>query len=229
MRRKDSALRLVAEIMENYLIWVLLAIVMLVCWRVNPAFFSMRNVMNLLLSSTVMGIMVIAATLPFLIGKFDLSIESNLAFSAMVGGMAVIGGANPYLCMILVLLIGVGIGLINGLAIVYIKVNPFIQTLAMNIIFRGLIFYISGARPYRGFPVEYRIFGSSNILGIPTPIIVTLILFVIFDIVLMRTPWGRRLYALGQNKEAAFINGIPIGRITIMVFALSGLLAAFSG
>lgn len=229
MPRKRSAMGIVAEIMENYLIWVFLAAAIVACWWVNAAFFSTRNLMNILLGSTAMGMMAIAATLPFLIGKFDLSIESNLAFSAMIGAMMAVGGYSPALSMATVLAIGVGIGLINGLAIVYIRVNPFIQTLAMNIIFRGLIFYISGGRPIRSFPPEYRILGATSILKIPTPIILTAILFIVFGVLLARTVWGRSLYALGQNKEAAFVCGIPVGRITVAVFTLSGLLAAFAG
>jgi ribose/xylose/arabinose/galactoside ABC-type transport system permease subunit len=215
--------------MENYLIWVFLAAAVVACWWINAAFFSTRNLMNILLGSTTMGMMAIAATLPFLIGKFDLSIESTLAFSAMIGAMMALEGNNSALSMATVLLIGVAIGLINGLAIVCIRVNPFIQTLAMNIIFRGLIFYISGGRPFRGFPTEYRVLGSTSVFGIPTPIILTVASLIVFDILLARTVWGRSLYALGQNKEAAFANGIPIGRITITVFTLSGFLAAFSG
>ncbi len=229
MFRNSSVLRILANIVENYLIWILLAAAIFACWQVNPAFFSGRNMMNILLGSTVMGMMGIAATLPFLIGKFDLSIESNLAFSAMIGAMMVQAGWHPALCMLAVLLTGLAIGLINGLAIVYIRVNPFIQTLAMNIIFRGLIFYASGGLPFRGFPAAYRIFGATSLLGIPTPVILTLLLFTFFDILLTRTVWGRSIYALGQNREAAFVNGIAIGKLTIAVFALSGLLAAFSG
>ncbi|HTY46336.1 MAG TPA: ABC transporter permease [Methanomassiliicoccales archaeon] len=214
---------------DDYLIWFLFGLSVLVMTAVSPSFFSVKNLISIALGSSVLGIMVIAATLPFLIGKFDLSIESTLAFAALIGALIIKAGGWTSAAFVAVLGVGCAIGLVNGLAIVYLGVNPFVQTLAMQIIFRGLIFLITGGIPVYGFPRAYRVLGNTEIVGVPTPIVIVVALYVVFIVLLARTRWGRRLYAVGQNSRAAFSSGISIGRVHLAVFVLAGVLAAFAG
>lgn len=220
---------LLIKIVDEYLIWILLAMSIMMMTAISNHFFSKYNLINLALSSSILGIMVIAESLCVLIGKLDLSVESTLAFAALIGAILIKQNVDPWLAMLVVLAIGAGIGLINGLFIVKIGVDPFVQTLAMNIIFRGLIFLISGGIPLMGFPEGYRIFGSTQVMGIPTPVLILVLLYVFFIILLERMKWGRKLYAVGQNGHAAFISGVNVQRVNIQAFVLAGLLAAFAG
>jgi len=217
------------RVADDYLIWILFGLSVILMTLVSPRFFSLKNLISIALGSSVMGIMVIAATLPFLIGKFDLSIESTLAFAALIGALVVKAGGSAAVAFAAVVGVGGVIGLVNGIAIVYLGVNPFVQTLAMQIIFRGLIFLITGGIPIYGFPQQYRVLGNTEIAGIPTPVVILVALYIVFIVVLSRTRWGRRLYAVGQNSRAAFISGINIGRVHLAVFILAGVLAAFAG
>jgi simple sugar transport system permease protein len=226
---RTARVKTALKFIDQYLIWILVALSIIIMTSISSHFFTGKNLLNLALSSSVLGIMVIAASLPFLIGKIDLSIESTFAFAALVGGMMVKGGSNPYLAMFVVLLVGLGAGLINGVFIVYIGVNHFVQTLSMNIILRGMIFLLSGGLPFHDFPDRYRIIGASTIGGIPTPIIILIVFYLLFILLLQRTRWGRKLFATGQNANAAFVSGINVNRLTIQVLVLSGFISAFAG
>jgi ribose/xylose/arabinose/galactoside ABC-type transport system permease subunit len=228
-RLRSSQVDRTLRFIDQYLIWILVLMSVAIMGTISTRFFSGKNLLNLSLSSSVLGIMVIAASLPFLIGKIDLSIESTFAFAALIGGMMVKGGANPYLAMAAVPLVGLTIGLVNGLFIVYLGVNHFVQTLAMNIIFRGMIFMLSGGLPFHDFPASYRLIGASSLLGVPTPILILVAFYLLFILLLQRTRWGRRLYAMGQNTSAAYFSGVNINRSTVIVFALSGVISAFAG
>lgn len=228
-RRRSPVAAWFGLLVERYLIWILVGATFAIMTAINPRFLSQPNLLNIALSSSVLGIMVIALTIPLLTGKLDLSIESTLAFAALVGGMMVKADYDPVTCMIVVLSIGAVIGLINGVLIVYLEVNPFIQTLAMNIVVRGLVFMVSAGFPFSGFPAGYRIFGASTVFGVSTPILILLALYAVFIVLLSRTPWGRKIYAIGQNPTAAHASGIDVKRYTLGVFLLSSMLAAFAG
>lgn len=225
----NSARYKLAKFADIYLIWVLLAAAVAVMTAISLDYFTGYNLINLLLGSSILGIMVIAETLCLLIGKLDLSVESTLAFSALIGAIMVTRGVDPYLSMLVVLAIGAVIGLVNGVFIVRLGVNPFVQTLSMSIIFRGAIFLISGGIPFYGFPESYRILGATKLIGIPTPIIITVLLYLVFIIALERTKWGRNVYAIGQNSNAAYASGVRVDKVTIVVYTLAGLLSALAG
>ena len=129
----------------------------------------------------------------------------------------------------IVLAIGAFIGLINGVFIVKIGVNPFIQTLAMLIILRGLMLVFTGGLTIFPLPDLYRVFGATKIFTIPSPVIILVLIYILFIIIMERRKFGRVLYATGSNPEAAFASGINVDRLNIIVFVLSGTIAAFAG
>lgn len=218
------------KIFDEQLIWVLLILLLIIASSIIPSFFSKQNLINLALNSSILGIMVIAESLCLIIGKFDLSIESTLAISALVGAILTNKmGFNGVLTWFIVLAIGAFIGLINGVFIVKIGVNPFIQTLAMLIILRGLMLVFTGGLTIFPLPDLYRVFGATKIFTIPSPVIILILIYIFFIVIMERRKFGRILYATGSNPEAAFASGINVDRLNIIVFILSGTIAAFAG
>ncbi|MHB1347030.1 MAG: ABC transporter permease [Candidatus Humimicrobiaceae bacterium] len=218
------------KIIDEQLIWILLLLLFLITTAIIPKFFSLQNIQNLALNSSILGILVIAETLCLLVGKFDLSIESTLAITALIGAiMTNKMGFNPILTWVVVLLLGAVIGLFNGVLIVKVGVNPFVQTLSMMIILRGLMLVFTGGITVFPLPQIYRAFGATKILTVPTPIIILVLLYVFFIVVLEKRQIGRFIYATGSNSEAAYTSGVNVNKINILVFTLSGLIAAFAG
>lgn len=210
-------------------IWLLLGLILVIMGILAPAFFSLTNLITLAQNSTILGLMVIAESLCLIIGKFDISIESTLAFAALIGAMLVKAGVSPAPAMLVVVAIGALIGLVNGVGIVLLGANPFMQTLSMNVIFRGLMLVLTGGVTIFNFPAAYRVLGDTAPLGVPTPILVTVLFYAVFVLMLQRRRWGRHLYAIGTNEKAAVVAGINVRGISVQVFVLAGAIAAFAG
>jgi ribose/xylose/arabinose/galactoside ABC-type transport system permease subunit len=229
-REKNKNLQFFYKLFDEHLIWVLLILSILIISIFMKQFFNITNIINIILNSSILGILVIAEVFCLLIGKFDLSIESTLGFAALVGGtLSIKFNINPIIAWSIALLSGLIIGLFNGLMIVKVGVNPFLQTLSMYIILRGLMVTISGGVALYPLPNFFLFFGAIKVLGIPIPVIILIISYVVFSFILQKRPFGRILYFVGTNPTAAFASGINVNRITIMVFTISGLIAAFCG
>lgn len=222
------ATQLLKRLLDN-LIWVLLALSILSMTFLSTSFFTIENLFNLGVNSTALGILVIGQVLCLLIGRIDVSVESTLALAALTGALMAIAGFNPYFSMFVVLGVGAGVGLVNGWAIAYLGANFFMQTLAMNIILRGLMLVVTGGVTIYGMPTDYRVFGATSLFGIPTPIILLALLYGIFVVVLERRRWGRSVYLIGSNERAAFVSGLATKQVVLGVYVLSGVLAAVAG
>jgi simple sugar transport system permease protein/ribose transport system permease protein len=146
---------------------------------------------------------------------------------AVTGGLGVEIG--PVLAILLTLAIGVAIGLINGFLVVKVQLDPFIVTLAMLILLRGITLGVSEGKTLAGLPTAFRYIGSARWFGIPAAIWITVVLFVIAGLVLRYTTWGRALYAIGGNADAARAAGIRVDFVLITAFVAASTLAAFAG
>lgn len=219
------------EIMDNYLIWVLLTTMLIIVGFSFKGFFSILNISSILLDSTTLGLLVIAGSIPLICGQFDLSIESTFGFCAMIGAIFVVWLKIPsILAIFMMLAVGAFIGLFNGFLVAKIGVNSFMQTLAMLIILRGFMAALLGGGKYiSNFPKEYTIFGNTSLAGIPTSIIILFVFYIVFSIVLNLRSFGRQLYAVGISSLAAKTSGINVSMIQISAFTISGALAAFAG
>jgi ribose/xylose/arabinose/galactoside ABC-type transport system permease subunit len=204
---------------------------------VSPAFLSAANLTLILRQSAELGIVVIGLTFILLTGKLDISLESTVGLAPMIAAWllipAAVGGLgveiDPFLAILLTVAIGVLIGLINGFLVVKVHLDPFIVTLAMLILLRGVTLGISEGKTLAGLPEAFRYIGSARWAGIPAAIWVTGILFVIAGLVLRYTTWGRALYAIGGNAEAARAAGIRVDAVLITAFVVASALAAFAG
>jgi ribose/xylose/arabinose/galactoside ABC-type transport system permease subunit len=220
------------------MVWIILFCLVICLAFLTEDFLTPINLSNILLHSTVLGILAIGETFCLLSGNFDLSVESTMAFAPAVVFILTAAaprglGLNihPLIQVILVLLAGVIVGLINGLLVVKVGINPFLVTLSMMIILRGATLVLTkGLTIYNIHPVVRTIGGNNLAMGIcPYSIIYMVILYLVSQLVLKRTRYGRDLITIGGNNEAAKAFGIKVESRVIIAFIISGLLAAFAG
>ncbi len=228
----SKKLQLQMLLLDN-LIWVIVLAFFLINALVTPNFATYDNIVNILYHSAIMSMLVLAQGLILIVGHLDLSIESTLAFAPGIAMLLatkwIPGGIDPLVCIFLTLAVGALVGLFNGFFIAKIGVNPFLQSLSMLIMLRGLVLFLV---PFSIFPLHkvYTYAGQARMVGnIPVAIPIILAVFIVFHIVMQYTPFGRAFMATGGNPRASFVSGINTGRIIICAFVISGLLAAVAG
>jgi simple sugar transport system permease protein len=204
---------------------------------VNPVFLHSDNLINILQTMSEVGLVVLAETLILIAGRMDLSLESTFGLAAGVAAwLTVPSGASHGLGLVsggwalpICLLVGALIGATNGLLIVRFRLNGFIVTLGMLIVLRGLLTGISGGQTFFRLPPSMTYLGQTSWLGVPLSVWICLTLFAIAIVVLGYTRWGRALYAIGGNVDAAKAAGIRTDRILWITLIIGGVLAALGG
>ncbi|MBB5149367.1 MULTISPECIES: ribose ABC transporter permease [Ureibacillus] len=207
-----------------------LILLIIVVSILNPSFLTISNIFNVLRQVSISAIIAFGMTFVILTGGIDLSVGSTLALTGAVAASLLAGGFDPILSMGIALILGLILGAINGVIITKGKVAPFIATLATMTVYRGLTLVYTNGKPISGLGdhASFQLFGKGYFLGIPIPVITTLITFGILYFILHKTTFGRRVYAVGGNEEAAKLSGINADRVKIAVYAISGFLAALS-
>lgn len=197
----------------------------------NPAFLEPLNILNLLRQISINALIAFGMTFVILTGGIDLSVGAILALSSALTAGFIVSGMDPILAIIVGCIIGAVLGMINGLLITKGKMAPFIATLATMTIFRGLTLVYTDGNPITGLGSNYafQIFGRGYFLGIPVPAITMLLTFIVLWVLLHKTPFGRRTYAIGGNEKAALISGIKVPRVKIMIYSLAGFMSALAG
>ena len=192
-------------------------------------FFSVANLRGLALSVTTIGI--IACTMMFCLaaGDFDLSVGSVVAFSGVLGATVMNSTGSVTLGVVVALGAGAIIGLTNGILVARVGINALITTLATMQVVRGLGLIIPDGKPVGIRTDGFYALGTSSFLGVPTPVWLTLGCFALFWVLLNFTIFGRNALAIGGNKEAAHLAGVPVTRIKIVIFTMQGVAAAFAG
>jgi ribose transport system permease protein len=218
------------------LVWFILVIVLAACSLFIENFFQPAIFVNILRQATFVGIISVGLSLTIIAGRMDLSVESVLGIGAMAAAFVVgTNGAglglpiNTWLTLLMVLGIGAAVGLFNGALIVKLGINAFIVTLGTFISVRGLALVISGGQSVFGLPKDFRAVAILQPFGIPVLVLILIGVYVVFNFVLTRTRFGRYLYLIGGNETAPYRAGIPVHRILIITFVLSGMLAALAG
>jgi ribose transport system permease protein len=207
---------------------LLLCIVMAIA---SPRFLTIDNLMNVAAQAAVNSIVSIGMFRAILTSGIDLSVGSVLAFSTMcMGVFAIKWGLNPLLSLFLCLTIGGLLGLLNGLMLTKMKLpHPFISTMGMKQMARGLSLVVTATAPVYGFKPSVNFLGSKSAGVVPVSFILVAILYVIMYFFLTRTKTGRYIYAVGGNKEASRLSGINVNWILNLVYTISGVTAALAG
>jgi len=208
-----------------------LVFIIIVLSFLSDSFFTVDNILNLLRQISINALIAFGMTFVILTAGIDLSVGSLLALgSALTAGM-LSNGMDPMLAIFLGLIIGLLLGAFNGIIITKGRVAPFIATLATMTIYRGATLVYTDGKPVTGLSDSalFELMGKGYFFWIPVPVIIMIIVFFILYFVLNNTVFGRRVYAVGGNEEAATLSGVKTDRTKIMVYAITGMLAVLAG
>ena len=217
-------------------IWFILIITTAIFGGVDRRILTPIVMINVLEHSSILGILVIGLTFCLINGHFDLSSESTLGYTALLGAWLV--STNPwasgwllpsYIAILIMLLIGIGVGFVNSFFILKLKINAFIVTLSMLLALRGITKIWTHAKSVYDLPNGFIALGSYLFGPIPASVIFFVILFATGQAILSYTSFGRDLYAIGGNRDAAYVAGIPVKRRILAALSISGLLGAIAG
>jgi len=189
----------------------------------NPNFISAVNLRNVARQSAILSLTACGQTMVVLSGGFDLSVGMVIGLISVAGSLVMIQ-TGLWLGMLAGLVMGVAVGAFNGLMVAKLRLPPFIATLAMLSAARGVALILSGGLPITDLPTDFRWLGAGQVLTLPLPAVIAAIVFVGCHLLMKKTRFGRYVYAIGGNEEAATYAGVPVARYKITVWALHGLL-----
>jgi ribose transport system permease protein len=222
-------------VLDN-LVWLILAVILLLLSLTIEGFFQVGIFLNILQHATFVGLIAIGLSFCIIAGHMDLSVESVMAFAAMLAAwLAASRGSasgvelDTWLTLVLALAFGAAAGAFNGVLVVRFQINAFIVTLATYIAIRGLGLILTGGRSMYGLPDDFRGIATAEVFGLPLLVVILLIAYVVFHVILTRTRFGRYVYLVGGNPTAPFRAGIDVERVLYTVFIMSGVLAALAG
>lgn len=209
---------------------ILLILVATIFSLLSDRFLTVSNLTNIALQTSVVAIVTIGMTLTMISAGIDLSVGSIAALSgALVAGLMTRSGLPVSVAIFLGIGIGAGLGAINGILIVYGKLPPFVATLAMLGVARGLTLVYTEGRPISGLDESFTFLGTGSLGPVPMPVVIWILVLLIFFFILRYTKFGLHIYAIGGNEETARLAGIKTNRNKVLIYTLSGALAGITG
>ncbi|MGJ3263838.1 MAG: ABC transporter permease, partial [Salinarimonas sp.] len=234
----DRTKRRAASLAQRYGILIALVLVCVALSFLNEYFLTTRNIVNVLRQTSINGVLAIGLTFVILARGIDLSVGSVVALAGVVAASLattsstamVAGGPYPVvLALGAGLLVGAAAGAVNGVVVARFSVPAFVATLGMLSMARGLtLLYVDG-RPVPALTPEFRWMGTGDLFGVPMPVVIFALVFLVSWWVLSQTRFGRHVYAAGGNPHAAKVSGIDVTRVRLLVFVISGALAGLAG
>ncbi|WP_292446586.1 ABC transporter permease [Mesorhizobium sp.] len=195
----------------------------------GDVFFSSRNILNIGLAVTILGVLAMSQTVVIVAGGLDVSVGSTVGFATVATAMVAQSTGSAAVAVVAGLLIGAACGLVNGIIITYGRVNAVIATLGTMAIFRGVAFILSDGQSISIFDETFRFMGNGRVLGFPFPIWILFVTAVLFQIFLSRSIAGRNVYAIGGNPVVARFSGINVNRYRVAIYIMSGFAAGLGG
>ncbi len=207
-----------------------LAALLLMCAALSllsEHFLTFDNLLNIFRQSAVNALLALGQLLVIITAGIDLSVGSILGLCCVLVAMLLKAGAPPWLAITTAFAAGAGLGTINGLLFTKLRLpHPFIPTLGMMNVARGLALVITGGFPISELPGGFRYLGAGAVARIPVPVLIVVFFCILFHLFLTRTTLGRDIYAIGGNRQAALLSGVPVDRRLTMVYAISGAMSA---
>jgi len=221
----------VGAFVVKYAIALVLVAFAIILSIVAPNFLTLGNFQNILLQVSVNGLLAIGATLTILTAGIDLSVGSLVAVTGIAAALvAQQSGVSRFgESLVVGSAAGLALGAVNGAFVAFARIPPFVVTLGMMSIARSIAYVLSQGQPISNLSNAFLALGQGAFLGVPYPVAITGIAFVCFAVVLTRTRFGRYVYAVGGNEEAATVSGVDTKVVKLSVYALSGLLAGIAG
>jgi ribose transport system permease protein len=214
---------------SQYALYILVALLLVATITKGGVFWGGTNLTNLLLQMSIIGVVTLAELIVVLTGGIDISVGSALGLAAVVGA-GLFGGPSVLLALVVALVIGGIIGAVNGGLVAFRGLEPFIVTLGMLALARGLVYAYGNGIPINPKAASsFAKLGQTTLAGIPVLAIIWLVMVALVAFLLYRTVWGRRVYAIGSNIQAARASGIPVRTTLWSVYILAGLLVGLGG
>jgi ribose transport system permease protein len=207
---------------------IALALEILIFFMLSSDFLTVDNFRDIAIQNAVVGLVAVPTALLLLTGYIDLSIGSVLALAAVVTGTLITHGASPFVASLAGIGVGLCIGAFNGVLVCYLGFSTIIVTLGMLTAIRGVAIESSQQTPV-GFGETFAKLGNGTLLSVPVPIVILALAFALGGLFLRYSIWGRHVYAIGVNKEAAFLSGISVRRIPFLLFVVTGLATGLGG
>ncbi|MCK5735816.1 MAG: ABC transporter permease [Spirochaetaceae bacterium] len=214
---------------REFMIFMIVAVMFIFMTFASPYFFTIPNLLAVMLGLSLEAIIAVAMVHLMVSGGFDMSVGSVVAFTGAVTAMMLRSGMPVPLAVLLGLIIGASIGLFNGFIVAKVGINAFVTTLSSLSLFRGLTLIVTHGQNITGLPKSYKLIGQAKLMGVQTPIIIAVVLLIIGDMLLRRSRFFRQSYYIGGNEQAARLSGIPVDRMKILAYTLTGLFAGISG
>ncbi len=215
----------------NNIIYIAFVVMLIGLSFVAPSFLTVNNLINVLRQATVVGVLAMGMTYVIISGGIDLSVASTIALASCIA--AAYSTTSTEIPLILAIglgcLAGMAVGAVNGVVISYLGVTPFIATLGMQYAVRGIALVYTGGRPINALTTAYKSIGQGYIGFVPVPVILFIIIALIAWFFLSKTKFGRYIYAIGGNEQAALVSGLRVKRIKFLAYVINGLTAALAG
>jgi ribose/xylose/arabinose/galactoside ABC-type transport system permease subunit len=209
--------------------FLILILLVILFTFIAPNFMTLGNLRTLIRQISFAGISAVGLMFVMIGGGIDLSIGSQIVFgNVLLAIMMVDWKLQPAVAIPLILLVGTGLGAINGFLCIKLNIHPLIITLGTSAIFKGVGYIINRSRNIMGFPDSFRWFGQGYVWGIPVPVIVMIIVALIGAFILTKTYFGRQIFALGGNEEAARLAGVNIKRMKVLLFMICGFVSSIT-
>ena len=219
----------IGSIMKKNVPFLILVFLVILFSFIAPNFMTFGNLRTLIRQISFAGISAVGLMFVMISGGIDLSIGSQVVFSnVFLAIMMADWKLPPGLAIPIILIVGTSLGAINGLLSISLKIHPLIITLGTSAIFKGFGFIINRSRNIMGFPDSFRWFGQGYVWGIPVPVIVMIIVALIGSFILTKTYFGRQIFALGGNEEAARLAGVRINRMKVILFMICGFITSIT-
>ncbi|WP_375424648.1 ABC transporter permease [uncultured Friedmanniella sp.] len=214
---------------SQYALYILVALLLVATITKGGVFWGGTNLTNLLLQMSIIGVVTLGELIVVLTGGIDISVGSALGLAAVIAA-GLFGGPSVLLSLVVAVIIGGVIGAVNGWLVAFRGLEPFIVTLGMLALARGLVYAYGNGIPINPkAAASFAKFGQTTVIGIPVLAIIWLLMVALVAFLLYRTVWGRRVYAIGSNIEAARSSGIPVKTTLWSVYILAGLLVGLGG
>ncbi|MCX5518778.1 ABC transporter permease [Kaistia defluvii] len=225
--RKPGALR--GQDLGRYTLLIVLLLIVVVTAIGNPRFLSVNNLLNILFQVSALGIVASGQTILLIAGGLDLSVGAALSVAGLATALTIMHTGSVALGILAGVVAGTVIGAINGMLVATNRATPFIITLGTMTFLQGVAILMSGGSPINGTGALFDVFGLGDFLRVPWPVYAMFLAILVMFLILRFTTLGRYAFAIGGNEEAARLSGIPVRRIKIALYALSGLFVGVAG
>ncbi|KSV74460.1 hypothetical protein N182_27855 [Sinorhizobium sp. GL2] len=211
-------------------VFVALAVIFILSALISPYFLTPYNLSVIARGLAFVGLITIAQSMLMVLGELDLSLGVIGGLCGVIAGILMIRiGLEPYSAMFLAILLGAALGLVNGLLVTLLRLHSLVLTIGTAGIYGGANLVLTRGVAITGIPREVQFLGRGDVLGIPVPFVIMIAALLIATFVMLKTPFGRYMYAIGNNQAGARMLGIKVDRIRLLVFVAAGATAALAG